>query len=98
MSIKAQYPGLCRICGERYQVGDHIGRWLGHEAHFSCRQALIAQRAAEGDREDLPEARGWADRPSRTYVRGKQRQANLGAVRIQDGRSQDGRFQSKPGQ
>lgn len=97
MSIIAKYPGLCRICGERWEPGVRIGRWLGNEAHFDCRQAEIARRAAEGEAEQLEEARGWADRPNRTMPKkDRMRLARLGRISWQDGRSQDGRYQSKP--
>lgn len=97
MSIKARYRGHCHICDTDWEVGDRIGRWLGREAHFDCRQNLIAQRAAEGDAEELPEARGWADRPQMSAgKKGRRRYLSIGAVSWQDGRSQDGRFQSKP--
>lgn len=99
MSIIAEFGGLCRLCGKRYEPGVRIGRWLGHEAHFDCRQAEIARRVAEGDVKQEPEARGWADRPQWTRPkRDHRRLAQLGKIRIQDGRSQDGRFQSKPEQ
>jgi len=81
MSIIAKFGNICPIC----------------DAHFSCRQELIAQRAAAGDVEELPEARGWADSPNFTKPRrGTRRYANIGRISVQDGRSQDGRFQSKP--
>jgi len=97
VSIKAKYRGLCHICDKPWAVGDHIGRWLGREAHFSCRQELIALRAAEGDVTQEPEARGWADNPNWTKPRrGTRRYVDIGRISTQDGRSQDGRFQSKP--
>lgn len=97
MSIKARYRGHCHICDTDWEVGDRIGRWLGREAHFDCRQNLIAQRAAEGDAEELPEARGWADNPQWTRPKNRRwKPVDIGRVSEQDGRSQDGRFQSKP--
>lgn len=97
MSIKAKYRNRCPICNEWFEVGDHVGRWLGKEAHFTCRQELIAQRVAEGDTEQLPDARGWADHPEYTKPRrGTRRYVQIGRISEQDGRSQDGRFQSKP--
>lgn len=97
MSIKAQFGGLCRICNSKYEVGDKIGRWLGHEAHFDCRQAEIARRSAAGEAEELPEARGWADRPQMSAgKKGRRRYASIGAISWQDGRTADGRFASKP--
>lgn len=97
LSIIAKFGGLCRICNERYEAGDHIGRWLGHEAHFTCRQAEIRRRADAGEAEQLEEARGWADMP--TYMKPRRqgrRYVQIGRVSHQDGRSQDGRYQSKP--
>jgi hypothetical protein len=99
MSIVARFGGYCRLCEKPYEPGERIGRWLGREAHFDCRQAEIARRAAEGETEQLPEARGWADAPKMTRPKKDGRRlAHLGRIRIQDGRSQDGRFQSKPEQ
>lgn len=97
MSIIAKFGNVCPICEERFEVGDHIGRWLGKEAHFVCRQAEIARRVAAGEAEELPEARGWADHPEYTKPRrGTRKYVDIGRVSRQDGRSQDGRFQSKP--
>jgi hypothetical protein len=98
MSIKAKYAGLCSLCSKRWGPGAHIGRWLGAEVHFSCRQNEIARRAAEGEAEQLPDARGWADKPARMML-GRHRRwrpADIGRISEQDGRSQDGRYQSKP--
>jgi hypothetical protein len=98
MSIKARFPGRCRLCGKEWNVGDRIGRWLGHEAHFSCRQAETEKRIAAGEAKQLPEARGWADSSPWTKPRRGRRwkSADIGKISQQDGRSQDGRFQSKP--
>lgn len=97
MSIVARFGGECSLCGERYEPGVRIGRWLGGEVHFTCRQEEIARRSAAGQTEALPEARGWADRPQWTRPKKEHRRlAQLGKIRTQDGRSQDGRFQSKP--
>lgn len=97
MSIKAKFRGRCSLCDEWYEIGDHIGWWLGLHAHFTCRQAEIRRRADAGEAEQLEEARGWADRPAMTAgKKGRRRYASLGALKWQDGRSQDGRYQSKP--
>jgi hypothetical protein len=97
MSIVAQYPGLCRICQERWEVGEHIGRWLGHEAHFTCRQAEIRRRADEGEATQLPDARGWADHPEMMKPRrASTKYVNIGRISTQDGRDYRGRFASKP--
>lgn len=97
MSIKAQYKGHCKICDQPWEPGAHIGRWLGDEVHFICRQGEIERRSAAGAVEELPEARGWADRPQMTAgKKGRRRYVSIGAMSWQDGRSQNGRFQSKP--
>lgn len=96
MSIIAKFGGRCDICNERWEPGERIGRWLGKHAHFSCRQALISERSVTKQVTELPEARGWADKPQRSHRRQTYRALHIGSVKQQDGRSSDGRYQSKP--
>ena len=37
MTITSKYPGRCRVCGERYQVGERIN-WIrgAQSAHAGC--------------------------------------------------------------
>lgn len=92
MSIVARYGGFCRLCEESYEPGVRIGRWLGEEVHFDCRQAEIARRSAEGEKEDLPDARGWADKPQ--YMRPTRGRGvpYVPEKRYLDGRDRHGRF------
>lgn len=74
--MKAKYASKepCWLCGLPWAVGAPISKWLGDWVHEPCKALRAASVASEGVRTELPEARGWADRPDnlvRTKGRGK---------------------------
>lgn len=92
MSIVARFGGECSLCGERYGPGVRIGRWLGDEVHFACRQEEMARRSAAGQTEALPEARGWADKPQYMKPRRGRGVPYVPEKKYLDGRDSHGRF------
>lgn len=74
--MKAKYASKepCWLCGLPWAPGAPIANWLGDWVHGGCKAARAASVASEGVRTELPDARGWADRPDslvRTKGRGK---------------------------
>lgn len=94
MSIKARYGGTCRLCRKTYEPGTVIGRWLGSEVHFACRQEEIRRKAEEGETEQLPDARGWADTPQRIRPRAGRGVPYVPEKKYLDGRDSHGRYTS----
>ena len=76
--VKSLYDSVepCWLCGLSWARGDAISKWLGDWVHEPCKAARATSVASEGVRTELPDARGWADKPD-TLVRTKGRGKNF---------------------
>ena len=69
--MKAKYASKepCWLCGLPWAPGAPIANWLGDWVHGGCKAARAASVASEGVRTELPDARGWADKPKQVSSR-----------------------------
>lgn len=63
--MKARFPGTCKECNNPWYKDAEIARWLGSWVHDGCRTQAVAAKRSEGSVTTLPDARGFADQPSR---------------------------------
>lgn len=61
MATRSKWAGHCHLCDEEIAVGAPGARFLGKWVHDPCKALRVAEIAAQGRVEVLPEARGLAD-------------------------------------